>query len=651
MSIPFKRIVLALGMIGLIVASAEAADQAIPLRPTGVVANEFIVVFNDNVADPAALARSLARTHGLRVGFVYAHAVKGFSASIPAQALSGLARNPGVAYIEPDQWVQAWAQSLPTGVHRIFADANPNITIDGNDDWRVDVDVAVIDTGIDLDHPDLNVVSGVSCMTESGPAWNRIVTCGPGGDDDHYHGSHVAGTIGAIDNDLGVVGVAPGARLHAVKVLNQNGSGKMSWVIAGVDYVTAQTAIEVANMSLGGGDSPALCDAIHGSVVAGVTYAVAAGNSDADASNYSPANCADAITVSALADFDGLPGALGDPTCRTDGDDTLASFSNWGTAVEIAAPGVCIRSTWSNGGYGTISGTSMASPHVAGAAALRAATGNYTPAEIRATLIAEGNLNWTDDSGDGVKEPLLGVSNSAAFNPATVAGESGTLPPVNNPPSVSWDNPAGGAAVSGTILLQVRASDTETTDPLALTVDWSSDGTNWSLTTYSSGTTSSGAIYEDSWDTNLLADGDYTLTARASDGVNPPTTAQIMVMVDNVADPAPAGVASAVVSYATSGGKNSNKHLDITVAALDGADQLVAGAEVSVVVTHASGASTSGTGLTGADGTVLFSWKNAPASGCFTSVVSADGAPLDPEHLQDGMMDLGFCRPSTSASR
>ena len=129
-------------------------------------------------------------------------------------------------------------QSMPTGIQRIFADTNPEIAINGVDDYRVDVDVAVIDTGVDFQHPDLNVVGGVTC---SAPFifW---ATCNTGGDDDHFHGTHVAGTIGALDNGIGVVGVAPGARIWAVKVLNSSGSGYSSQIVAGIDWVTAHAS-------------------------------------------------------------------------------------------------------------------------------------------------------------------------------------------------------------------------------------------------------------------------------------------------------------------------------------------------------------------------------------------------------------------------
>jgi subtilisin len=169
-------------------------------------------------------------------------------------------------------------------------------------------------------------------------------------------------------------------RLWAVKVLDSQGSGSLSGIIAGIDWFVVQNIKKpaVINMSLGGsGTSTAMNTSIANAVAADVAVVVAAGNSDADAANYTPANAPDAITVSALADFDGKPGALSKPTCRTDQDDTLADFSNWGKIIDIAAPGVCILSTYpiEKGSYGTISGTSMASPHVAGAAALLAQAG------------------------------------------------------------------------------------------------------------------------------------------------------------------------------------------------------------------------------------------------------------------------------------
>lgn len=416
-----------LGALGALAMPAEAA----PVRST------WIVVLDDDVTDVAAHARQHARAHDGRVGFLYQHALKGFSVEVTAQAASAIARSERVAYVEPDRVMSVVEQVTPTGISRSFAPGNTGIDIDSVDDVRVDVDVAVIDTGIDLDHPDLNVVGSTDCTNESGgPPWSRTAECLAGGDDDHGHGTHVAGSAAALDNGLGVVGMAPGARLWAVKVLEANGSGSNAMVIAGIDWVADRAStIKVANMSLGGGKSQALNDAVAGAVGAGVTMVVAAGNSSADAANSSPASEPKAITVSALADFNGQAGGGAAPTCRTDVDDTFADFSNYGTVVDIIAPGVCILSTVP-GGYDTFSGTSMASPHVAGAAALLRSMGK-THATTESELKASGNLDWNNsDDKDSVKERLLDVSNTTVFAPRLVSVGGGE--PVNAAPSASF---------------------------------------------------------------------------------------------------------------------------------------------------------------------------------------------------------------------
>ena len=241
----------------------------------------------------------------------------------------------------------------------------------------VDINIAVLDTGILRTHPDLkNRIKGCKDFTS---AKQPIVdnSC----DDKNGHGTHVAGTIAARDNEIGVVGVAPEANLYAVKVLDKRGSGSWSSVICGIDWVTGKAGeIKVANMSLGGSGSSdndcgqtnndALHQAICKSMNVGITYVVAAGNENDNAANHVPAAYNDAvITISALVDTDGSPGGFGDPT-GYGSDDTFASFSNYGDVVDLGAPGVNIYSTWKNGGYNTISGTSMATPHVAGAVAL-----------------------------------------------------------------------------------------------------------------------------------------------------------------------------------------------------------------------------------------------------------------------------------------
>lgn len=423
-------------------ALALLAVAVIPVLHAQELPATYIVVLRPGTADVPQVAQDMASAYGGRVGYVYEHALRGFALHAAPRAAVALASNPLVAYLELDRVHTIQAQAVPTGIRRVFAPGNAKIDIDGADDFRVDVDVAVIDTGIDWQHPDLNVVGGINCASGS----PFTAKCSGNGDDDHYHGTHVAGTIAAIDNGDGVVGVAPGARLWAVKVLNAQGSGYTSWIIAGIDWIVARSdTIEVANMSLGGsGYSQAEYDAIQRAVSKGIAFAVAAGNSAADAKNYSPAAFNNVLTVSALADFDGQPGGQGKPTCRTDQDDTLADFSNWGAKVDVAAPGVCIQSTYpvEKGGYGTISGTSMASPHVAGALALLASKSRATNAAGVANLYGQvkdaGNYNWTDDSGDGIKEPLLDVSSQTVFAPKLVATATEPEPPPPPPPTGAY---------------------------------------------------------------------------------------------------------------------------------------------------------------------------------------------------------------------
>lgn len=362
---------------------------------------------------------------GVTVQQRYGYAKKGFAADLTPAALAQLKSDPRVARIEQDQVVRLNgkpggggggsttqpAQTIPWGISRIAADKSSSIS--GNGSGAVDVDVAIIDTGIDTTHPDLKVVGGRNFTGGSTSAYS----------DGNGHGTHVAGTVAALDNTIGVVGVAPGARLWAVRVLDSTGSGTMSGVIAGVDWVTSNAAtIEVANMSLGGGDSPTLNSALAKAVAAGVTFAVAAGNSTVDTRGTSPANSTSTgvITVSAL-----------------DQNGNLAYFSNFGlnyvddsnaeNGVDVIAPGVNIYSTYMGGKYATMSGTSMASPHVTGVAALcKAKNPGFTPAQVKSSVMQSapsaylgtgpggiyGISPWSAVSGDSDSfyEPLVNAS-------------------------------------------------------------------------------------------------------------------------------------------------------------------------------------------------------------------------------------------------
>jgi subtilisin len=391
--------------------SGLAANAAVP-APADLGAGNYVVVLKDS-ASARTVASAHAERFGLDVGHVYTSALQGYSATMSASVAALIEAAPAVAWVQEDRPVATTAQSLPTGINRSNADASPTARINGVDE-RVDVDVAVIDTGVDLSHPDLNVY-------RSGAKNCSLLSLNA--NDGNGHGTHVAGTIGALDNTTGVVGMAPGARIWPVKVLTDAGTGLNSDVICGIDYVTANAdKIEVANMSLGGsGTDDGNCgntknDAMHKaicrSVSAGITYVVAAGNDSADAKNFTPAAYDEVITVSALADFNGLPGGGAPSTCRNDVDDTFANFSNYGADVDIIAPGVCISSTWMLGGYNTISGTSMASPHVAGGAALyKANNPSASPTQVKSALQNAGSTDWDNsDDPDGIKERLLDVS-------------------------------------------------------------------------------------------------------------------------------------------------------------------------------------------------------------------------------------------------
>ncbi|MGH8992143.1 MAG: S8 family serine peptidase [Acidimicrobiia bacterium] len=409
----------AAGAVSVVMLAPVPALSAPPAGPSS-----YVVALAAGVADPDAVAAEQAAALGFTVSHVYRSALTGYAADLTPPAVAALRADPQVVAVEADRPLSSTA-AMPAGIDRINADLSVTAAIDGADRPRVDADVAVLDTGIDKDHPDLNVAGGHNCAS------------GRGFDDKLGHGTHIAGIVGAIDDGRGVVGVAPGVRLWAVRVLDEEGRGTTKELLCGVDWVTStrldadpDNDIEVANLSLGGeGGDDGSCGQIDGdllhqaickSVAAGVTYVVAAGNDSADAARYTPAAYDEVITVSALADSDGRAGSLGGPpSCRDDADDSLANFSNHGSDVDMIAPGVCILSSVpvdgrvpnSPSGYGTLTGTSFAAPHVAGAAALWLASHpGAEPAQVRQALMAAGSSDWdAAEDLDGVKEPLLDV--------------------------------------------------------------------------------------------------------------------------------------------------------------------------------------------------------------------------------------------------
>jgi aqualysin 1 len=324
--------------------------------------------------------------HRFKSNHVYSHAAKGFSAELTPAQIDALKAEPTVAYIEPDQPMGMVGQVVPWGIDRVEADLSS--TLAGNGSGTVaNVNVYVIDSGIAA-NADLNLVSHLNF------AGGKNTDC-------NGHGTHVAGTIGAIDNGADVVGVAPGVRLTGVKVLGCNGSGTTSGVIKGIDWVTANAVKPaVANMSLGGGVSQTLDDAIRRSVGSQVFYALAAGNEGVDACNSSPAR--------AGFNVGGVDNGIV-TTAAIDVANHEPSWSNYGQCVNIWSPGVNIVSTNFRGGTTTMSGTSMASPHTAGAAALylsrnTTATPDQVENAIRSYAVNPGTL-----SKDGRAIQLLQV--------------------------------------------------------------------------------------------------------------------------------------------------------------------------------------------------------------------------------------------------
>jgi len=343
---------------------AAAAGPAIPGR--------FIVTVRDGVS-PAAVAAE----HGVRPDFIYLRALNGFAGGMSDLARNGLLRDARVLRVEQDGTMEAFGTqtSATWGLDRIDQRALPLSTTYTYTNTGSGVTAYIIDTGIRFSHNEFGgrATSGFDAVD------------GGSADDCHGHGTHVAGTVGGS-----TYGVAKSVSLVAVRVLNCSGSGSTSGVIAGIDWVTTNHATRsVANMSLGGGASASLDAAVNNSIASGVTYAIAAGNGNnggvaQDACKYSPARVAAAITVGA-----------------TDKTDTKTSWSNYGNCVDIFAPGSGITSSWysSNTATNTISGTSMATPHVAGVAALYLQSNPAaSPSAVRNALVNNATPNVVKSS-------------------------------------------------------------------------------------------------------------------------------------------------------------------------------------------------------------------------------------------------------------
>jgi aqualysin 1 len=406
MKIRFAMVALVVAALALLPALAQQQDapdatgrqqrDTAKFHRKGVraIPNHYVVVLDEDVALPDALgvepdvsavaqrADEVMRKVGAVPTHVYSHAIHGFSARMSEEEAVTLSEDDRVRFVEEDSVVEAIAtqSSPPWGLDRIDESALPLSRTYSYTTTGAGVNAYIIDTGIRRTHTQFGgrALAGFDAIGD-----------GRNGNDCHGHGTHVAGTVGGS-----TYGVAKSVRLFTVRVLSCSGSGSTSGVIAGVDWVTRNHAKPaVANMSLGGGASTAMDTAVRNSIAAGVTYAIAAGNSNQNAANFSPARVGEAITVGS-----------------TTSSDTRSSFSNFGSGVDIFAPGSAILSAWrtSDTATATISGTSMAAPHVAGVAArfLQGSPGS-SPATVRNAIVSTANLNRLSGLPSGTANRLL----------------------------------------------------------------------------------------------------------------------------------------------------------------------------------------------------------------------------------------------------
>jgi subtilisin family serine protease len=363
----------------LIVAGGASAQRSSG-PAAGSPTTNWIVVLKDDTANVDAKIASLSSAHGFQTTYRYHHALKGFAAALTQAQADALRADPSVQYLSLDRFQQVLVgtkpikagEEVPAGIRRIESAVGNQVQA------KSAVAVAVSDTGIDLDHPDLNARDGINCVNPGNPA-----------EDDFGHGVHVAGTIGAKNNGLGLVGISPNTVVIAVKWITSSGGGSESGAICGFDWIIDNKdrfnigVVQNSWRFIGGPPDDGNCgnqsgDALHKAVCrvvdAGVVVVASAGNENNNYAVNRPAAYNEALTVTAMGDYDGKPGGQGG-TCGSTPDDRYASFSSFAAAGgpdvkhTVSGPGVCVRSTWLNGSWSSLSGTSMSGPHVAGTVA------------------------------------------------------------------------------------------------------------------------------------------------------------------------------------------------------------------------------------------------------------------------------------------
>ena len=494
------------------------------------------------------------------------HIVPAMAVSIPVTALDGVRRNPNVTVVEPDGTVDMVDAELDAawGVSRIGAG-----TVHDGGKYGEGVKVAIVDTGIDCTHPDLdgNCMGGVDFVNDDNDP-----------SDDNGHGTHVAGTIGAEDNGNGVVGVAPKASLYALKVLNAGGGGYWSDIIAAIEWAV-DNGIQVTNNSYGSGGHPGTIveAAFDRAYAQGVLHIAAAGNSGSCAGTENnvgyPARFASVVAVAAT-------NALDDRAC----------FSSTGPGVEIAAPGVSINSSWIGGGYARLSGTSMASPHVAGVAALVIASGVDSNEDVRRQLI-----DTTDDLGAAGRDTHFGYGLVDA-NDAVVPG--------NASPQVTITSPTGNSRFDSDALITLTGSGLDPEDgDLSSVLEWTSDldgplGVGGSISA-------------------MLSEGVHTIQVSAVDTQGETASDSILLTIASPALPDDVRVAS--ITYTPEDLGRRRNPLHVTVSVVDAAGLPVSGAKV-VVVIRKNGRRWRRKGFTGEDGRVTLRIGRAPR-GCYKTKV------------------------------